>query len=267
MRLAASTARLAAVTAVAATTAAALASSSARADIPPAEIGAAELTAAIKARDARAIARQLHARLDYAGVWFADPACAARFAKHGELGSKDADAFARCLAQLKPQLSTRRSSQRDGAVLTYEPGIELELSFEGTRLAWIGFLAQGFSDANVPTLSAQAFEALRRTGKTNVDDKVAPHLESLADKGPASAWLKLCLDATGAVTSISVREATAPRAGEVLAEAARDWTFRPFVHRGKPIPVCSLSQLTYPAAQAPAVEILPIVVPAAVPAD
>jgi hypothetical protein len=258
VRLAGSLARLVPLAAASA----ALASSSARADLPEAEIGTAELTAAIKARDVKAIARQLHARLDYAGVLFADPACAARFAKHAEVGPKDADAFARCLAQLRPQLSTRQSSQSDGAVLTYEPGIELELTFEGTKLAWIGFLAQDFADANLPTLSAQAFEALRRTGKTNVDAEVAPKLGALAAGAPQSAWLKLCLDATGAVTAISVREATTPKAGEVFREVARGWTFGPFVHRGKAIPVCSLSRLTYPAAQAPIVETLPTVVPA-----
>lgn len=266
MRLAGSPAAVLAVTAAAAA-AAALAAPGAVADIPAAELGAAELTAAIKARDARAIARRLHARLDYAGVLFADPACAARFAKHGELGPKDADAFARCLAGLRPQLSTRRSAQVEGAVLTYEPGIELELTFDGPRLTWIGYVAQGHADENLPTLSAQAFEALRKTGRTNVDEVIAPRLAELPGQAPISAWLKICLDATGAVTALSVREASSPKAGELLAAAARDWTFRPFVHRGKALPVCSLSQLTYPAAAAPVVETLPAVVPAAVPAD
>jgi hypothetical protein len=229
------------------------------------EVGQARLAAAIRARDARAIARQLHPRLDLAGVWFADPACAKRFASHTALAAGDLDAFARCLAQLRLQVTTRHTSTPGGAVLTYEPGIELELVFDGPLVRWIGFEAQGWKDANLPTLSAQAFEALRRSGTTNLDATAGKQLATAAaSRGSVAAWIKLCLDPTGAITTAELRDSTTPAAGAILLAAIKDWSFRGFEHKGKKLPVCALSYLIYPAAKAPSYETLPTAAPASI---
>jgi hypothetical protein len=227
----------------------------------PAELA---LRAAIKARDAKAIAGLLSPKLDVAGVWFADAGCAKRFAAPGPLAAADAPAFARCLAQLRLQVTTRHTATPRGAVLTYDPGIELEAVFDGRELRWIGYEGQGRRDENLPTLSTQAFEALRKSGSPNVDAVVGRQLATaVARQGAVSAWVKLCLDATGAISLAELREATTPDAGAVLLAVTRSWTFRPFQHAGKKQPACSMVFLVYPASRAPSYETLPYAAPAA----
>jgi hypothetical protein len=245
------------------------------------EVGQARLVAAIRARDARAIARQLHPRLDLAGVWFADPACAKRFASPMTLAAGEPDverapekqqarsaridAFARCLAQLRLQVTTRHTSTPSGAVLTYEPGIELEVVFDGPLVRWIGFEAQGRKDANLPTLSTQAFEALRRSGTTNLDATAGKRLDAaVASRGSVAAWVKLCLDPAGAITTAELRDSTTPAVGAIVLAAIKDWSFRGFEHKGNKLPVCALSYLIYPAAKAPSYETLPTAAPASI---
>lgn len=238
----------------------ALAASAARADTDedtePAER---TLRAAIKAHDAKAIAALLSPKLELAGIWFADPACARRFSTPGPLAPADAPAFARCLAQLRLQVTTRHTATPRGAVLTYDPGIELEAVFDGPTLRWLGYESQGRHDENLPTLSTQAFESLRKTGSPNIDTAVAAKLATaIASRGSVSAWIKLCLDATGALSLTELRSATTPDSGAILVAATRDWTFKPF----KKQPACSLVFLVYPASQAPSYETLPDVAPA-----
>jgi outer membrane biosynthesis protein TonB len=74
----------------------------------------------------------------------------------------------------------------------------------------------------------------------------------------ASAWIKVCLDKQGAVTAKYLASSQPTTlAGEAFVHAIADWTFKPFTHRKAPIAACSLTLLTYPAANAPATETLP----------
>ena len=232
-----------------------------------AEQGAAKLTVAIRARDARAIQRLLATAVHFDGVWFADTACRKRFGRREVVtGNGGLAALAKCLAGVKLQLSTRKSSLEDGAVLTIDPGVEVELAFDGTRVRWLSFVGQAAGDAVLPTLTAQAFEALRTAGSTNLDAVLAKPLDAtVAKSGPTSVWLRVCLDAKGAVTSATVRElvpALEPVKAAFVA-AVHDWKFKPLTASGVPTAACSLSLLTYPAAKAPETETLPA--PAGVP--
>ena len=221
---------------------------------------AAEMATAIRARDAGAIARHLTATLHTAGMYFPDAACSRRFGAAGEVRASDVPAFAKCLAGVKLQVTTRHSAMEDGAVLTIDPGVEVELAFDGGRVRWIGYLTQNGVGDGLPTLTAQAFEGLRKTGTTNLDAAVRGKLEPLADRAhvPLAAWLKVCLDARGAVTTVTAPWSSQPGVGDAFIAAAADWTFRPFAPRGAATPACSLTLLTYPAAKAPAVEVLPL---------
>jgi len=225
-----------------------------------ADRAAAELAGAIRARDAKAVVRHLAAPLTNAGVYFADAGCSKRFGAPGEVRAAELPAFAKCLAQLKLQVTTRRSAMDDGAVLTIDPGVEVELAFDSGRVRWIGYLTQNGVNDGVPTLTAQTFEGLRKTGTANLDAVVRGKLEPMVARlhGPVSAWLKICLDARGAVASVTAPWSSQPGAGDAFVAAVGDWTFRPFAPRGAAIPACALQLLTYPAAQAPAVEVLPL---------
>lgn len=229
--------------------------------VADAEQGFAKLTAAIRARDARAIQRQLAKTVQFEGSWFADTACRKRFGRSEELKTTaNQAALAKCLAGVKLQVSTRRAATEDGAVLTIDPGIEVEILFDGARVRWLSFAGKRAGDALLPTLTAQAFEALRTAGTTKLDAVLKKPLEGpLKHNASVSAWMRICLDATGLVTSATVRESE-PEIEVVksaFAAAVGDWKFKPFTPGGVATPACSLSLLTYPAAKAPDVETLP----------
>jgi hypothetical protein len=231
---------------------------------PPVDVGA-ELGAAIRARSAARVGKLLADPIQNYGVWFADAACAKQFGTPGAVAGPQVQAFARCLAGLKLQATTRQPGASDSAILTYDPGIELELAHGGGRVRWIGFLAQTEDDRGRPTLTALAFEALRRAGKVNLDETVGGKLEPLlerAKRGSVSAWMKICIDEQGALDQVAMRHSDAPaslaqKAGTAFEVALRSWRFRPFEIRGKAMSACTMTLLTYPAASAPLVETLP----------
>ena len=231
---------------------------------PVVDVGA-ELGAAIRAKDTAGVAKLLSDPLSNYGVWFADAACAKQFGAPGVVVGPELLAFARCLVQLKLQATTRQPGSTDNGILTYEPGIELELAHADGRVRWIGFQYQTEPDRGRPTLTVQAFEALRKEGSANLDATVRDRLEPVLERArtsSVSAWVKVCLDDKGAVDRVATRQSSAP-AGfassvtNVFEAAVRAWKFRPFEQRGKPMAVCSMTLLTYPMARAPLVEMLP----------
>ncbi len=192
------------------------------------------------------------------GVWFDDPECMRQFPSAGVIHESQFAAFAKCLATLHLQESPRRAETPDTVILTYEPGFEIEVrtldTYRGEYLLWIGFVSRYRLADALPTISREALEALRVTGTPNgpLDARVAAaltsELEPRSDPGTAYAWLKVCIDGDGKVSSIRAREASSYSAAEAFAAAARTWQFRPFVSRGKPLPVCSLVLMAEPIA-------------------
>ena len=218
----------------------------------------AQLTMAIRARNTAGITKVLGTSFTNNGMWFPDAVCTKRFENGGEIKRAEVGVFARCLAQLKPQLSTRKSFLRDGAVLTIDPGIEIELVFKGDTLRWIGFPLQSGTDRAVPMLTAQTLESLRTAGTTVVDEKVAAELELTRQHVPvATTWIRVCLDPAGEITRMTALQGSSAAASDVFLRAAGDWKFQPFKIRGTALPACGVSLLTYPGAKAPATETYP----------
>jgi hypothetical protein len=199
-------------------------------------------------------APEMHENVLVHGMWFPHAGCTKRFGKERTIKKAERATFARCFAKLERQATTRKSANDSAQILTYAPGIEVELGFDKDELYYAGY--PHAKPSNVPTITAQAFEGLRKTGSTNVDKLVAAKLDAAAKQGPLAAWIEVCLDAKGAMTA-TVAEASSPESGAAFLAATADWTFRPFVARKTAMPVCSLSLLTYPAAAAPTTEILP----------
>lgn len=221
---------------------------------------ATRLGAAIRARNVAQIGQVLGSQFTNNGMWFPDAACTKRFEVSGEVKGADVAVFARCLAGIKLQLSTRKAAQRDGAVLTADPGIEIELAFRGETLRWIGIPTQGGADRAVPMLTAQALEGIRTQGSTVLDGKVARTLEldRVSHGGNyALAWVKVCLDPKGAITKATSLQASSPEAAATFLAAIADWKFQPFEVRGKALAACAASLLVYPASKAPLVEQYP----------
>ena len=180
---------------------------------------------ALLSRDAVQIRATFAGSVTNGGLWFADPACRAAFATPGELTGRALDAFATCLAVLPLAPSDRAEPFDDRIAYTYAPGFEVEARLSDDGVRSIGPLVDG-----PPTITAAALEQLRISGE--------PELP-----GASHAWVKLCLDELGRVTSHEVREASSPRVARAADAAVATWDFGPFRVAGRPLAVCALEEL------------------------
>lgn len=203
--------------------------------------------------DPAAIEKLLSGSVFSGGLWFDDPACAAKFGAPQEIMPDRFGAFARCLGGLHLQASPRADALPFVLVLTYAPGFEIEArvtdEWPGPRLAWIGYESRSSADPLIATISVATLEAHRLAG-----DPTGPVDAAL---GSSWAWLKVCVDAEGAVT-IQPREVNSGPALQAFTDATAAWKFRPFVVHDRAIPVCAMVSLASPPEGPDAVETLPI---------
>jgi hypothetical protein len=215
---------------------------------------AATFVQAARRGDVSAVRKMFGSSITNGGLWFPDPICELEFAAPGEIGGDRLDELARCLTKVKLSVAPREDSLLDVALLTYDPGIELEARFldlvQGPWVTWIGFVSRrNLADA-LPTISPDVLEQLRAAG--NREPRV-PELDgevARAEDHFVYAWVKLCIDAEGNVTGVHPREASTEHAGTALVAAIADWKFRPFAPGGRPMPVCSVVLLATPLAAA-----------------
>lgn len=208
------------------------------------------------AGDPAAIAAQLDAEVQLGGLWFADPACHARFAAPVRVASSD-PALARCLAALPVARSLREHPLVWIAVLAQPSGLELEIAFaprvDGPRVRWLGYAGRRSRDT-APSVTQAALEAHRTTPLAFDDDAARARLTAAlaADREPvADAWFAVCVDATGAVTSVEPRRGASPAIDDELAAALRRTRYRPFVLAGQPTAVCALTRVQFPPTAPP----------------
>jgi hypothetical protein len=220
--------------------------------------------------DVGAMKKLLRGSVVNGGLWFDDPACKAQFpvgdVPNGKLGE-----FARCLVSLQLQPSLRKAQLGDVVVMNYAPGFEVEVrvvpDIDGARLQWIGFSAKRATDT-LPTISGDALEARRLSGHRDgpldattaapIDAELALAADGKKPKDFAFTWVKVCLDATGALTSVDSYLTTSSGTEAAFLAAARTWTFRPFVVRDQSIPVCAMVRMTHPSNAAPLPETIPM---------
>ena len=220
----------------------------------------ARLAQAIRARSIPGITAVLGTQFTNNGLWFPDAKCAAKFERSGEIKGADVSVFARCLATLDLQVSTRKAAGRDGGLLTAAPGVEIELAFRGDTLRYIGFPLQTGADRAIPMLTAQALESLRTAGTTLLDAKVSAtlDLELAKQRAPVlTSWIKVCLDPKGEIVKLSPTNSSSTATSDAFLAAIQDWRFKPFTVRGAGQPACAIALLAYPGSKAPAVEQYP----------
>ena len=217
--------------------------------------------------DPDAIENLLGSSVVDAGLWFVNPSCATQFPVPSEITGERLHAFARCLAGLHLQASTREDALGDAVIMTYAPGFEIEArvvqELAGPRLTWIGYESRRDIADALPTISPAALEALRIEGDHNgpLDASVASalELEGATKTDVAFTWLKVCLDATGAVTAAHPHETTSLVASRAfVAAATTGWHFRPFTTGHQPLPVCAMLRMEYPPDQKTSTERLPL---------
>jgi hypothetical protein len=110
-------------------------------------------------------------------------------------------------------------------------------------------------------VSGGALEARRVEGDSQAPLAGPGAFDEVAAATFAAAWLKVCVDSTGVVTGVHVRQATSPKAARVFAAAAQTWKFQPFMLRGQPAPVCAMMEMRYPE-DPTAKQVLPLPLPA-----
>jgi TonB family protein len=215
------------------------------------------LVVASASHDPARIAERLTVDLTYGGMWFPDADCRQRFASTGTIRAGSFGMFARCLAALTLTTTTRRHPLSNVDVFAYEPGIEIEVLFDvkTSKVRWIGYVGRR-SDADIlPTVTQAALEAQRiAPANLTFDAATRAPLEEekkrLAPKARAphkfGAWLKVCIDAAGAVTSARAHAATSFATGEAYLAIAKAWTFRPFMLGEEASPVCAMFDLAQP---------------------
>jgi hypothetical protein len=209
-----------------------------------------QLAQASKARDVARVRGMLGKSVTVGGLWFSDLTCMRQFSFPGEVTGPKLDELARCLAALELKKSARGDKLPDVVVLTYGNGIELEARFVETSvgpwLAWIGYSARRDLQDALPTIGGDTLEALRLEGDPQAPLAGPGTFNDLEAKFGAYAWLKVCIDATGAVTGAHVREASSPRAARAFSAATQTWKFKPYTLGSQPAPVCSMVAMTYP---------------------
>jgi hypothetical protein len=203
---------------------------------------------ASRSGDVATLRKMMGPEVTVGGLWFPDPTCQQEFAGGGEIGGGRLDELARCLTTVKLSVSSRKDSLVDVAVLTYEPGMEIEARFidrpTGPWLSWIGYEARKDVGDALPTITPETLESLRTAGQRD------PAIPGVTNEPTTAiyAWVKTCIDGEGKVTGTHVREASTPAAARLFLAAIADWSFKPFAPAGQPLPVCSLVVLGKPFA-------------------
>ncbi len=226
--------------------------------------GMAKLVDATGRGDAAAVASLFGDSVDYGGIWFSTTPCRIEFAAAGTIPRERLDAFARCLAALRLQPAVVQNTLPQLATLAYEPGFEIEALFDATpagpKLRWIGHVARRGDKDALPTIGAATLERLRASA-TTIDDEARAELDRIVahePKGRAAAWLKVCINADGAVSMVSPRFTSSVDAIGVFVANARRVKYRPFVVGTQPIPVCAMQYVSHPTSRPPRQTLIPV---------
>jgi hypothetical protein len=217
-------------------------------ETPPTQDFATKFATAARAADVATLRAMMGPHVTLGGLWFPDATCQQEFAGTGDIAGGRLDELARCLTSVKLMVSQRKDSLPDVSVLTYDPGLEIEARFidttTGPWLSWIGYESRKDLADALPTITPEALEGLRTAGLRD------PAVATPDGDAHPHAWVKMCIDAEGKVTGAHVRQASSPAAARAFTAAIADWTFKPFVASGQPMPACAMVLLAKPLADA-----------------
>ena len=202
------------------------------------------LIGAVAQKDVATLQKLMAEPFQYAGVWFSDPSCMQKFPTPRVIDAKNRDAFIQCLLTLPLRASNRTDPLFGVAVATYDPGLEIEISFAfmpDPVIRWIGYAGRHDLGDGLPSVVP---EALVRSDTPKALDNTAAltaEVEELDPKTKAvTAWFKICIDGEGNVTGVHPREASSPRLRDTYRALIPTWKFQPFKLGGQPTPVCTL---------------------------
>lgn len=198
-----------------------------------------DLVDAIGHRDTAEVLRHVGDTVRTHDLWFDDARCMHRFA-NAEVARKDVPALVACLAALR--------IHEDGAVFAYDPGVRLEFTVDGSGdgAKWTDVVAPRLTHTSVrlPEIESDTLEAHRASGTADVVPDAATR-EALKPGYELQVDLAFCVDENGRVTTAQIESSNPGPYGDTVLAAARKWTFKPIVARGKAVKVCTSEILTY----------------------
>ncbi len=210
----------------------------------------------VNQKDVAAIENALQTPLAYGGLWFSDPDCVRRFPAAGRIEADRIHAFAICLSTMTMHPSPRQDAVFGVGVVDIDPGFEVEVGLKFvSRNVWvrsIGFAGRRNLTDALPTVQQEVFEANRIAGDPapmpDATLRAALDTARAATKRPFDyAWMKVCIDGEGNVSSVKPRETTSVEWIDAVTAAISTWKFKPFLVGTQPLPVCVQERLTYPA--------------------
>jgi hypothetical protein len=244
--------------------------------VQPALTPAQALGAAVEKGDPKAVAKLLHAPLEYTGMHGDDPACEQRFGDHGTVTrASDLTAFASCLIDAASKL--RFVDHVDGdedpvsqrAVDVYARGsviVHIIVNAEGydddgdpdgvdggEPNGVVGGVVGGVDTGPPPPPSSPQvvtpidLDSHRISGQVKiVPDAKTRAAIAKAGKATVLASAKVCVDKGGAISSVTiVRPSGFPAYDDEIKVGILAWRFRPYLVNGVATPVCTAYMFVY----------------------
>jgi hypothetical protein len=184
-------------------------------------------------------------------MWFEPPECQV-FVGGGDSVLWDAEmaGFVKCAATLGLRLQSTHHAHWNSpstAVLRFEPGGQLTLLIRDGLI--VGIASLGTPGPEMLPVTTEVMLAHLKGGPPHVEPGAALR-EKLARDPTAGviAQVAVCVDTAGKPTRTEIwRWSAAGDYWNAVTKAAEAWRFRPFLRRGKPVPVCGAINLAYPS--------------------
>jgi outer membrane biosynthesis protein TonB len=224
--------------------------------VPPAQFERSEqqvATALIQAfakRDVAAFRRLAPMGISISNMWFEPPKCQV-FVGGGDsvLWDSEVAGFLECAATLGLRLQSTHHAALNSvstAILSFDPAGQLTLLIRDGLLVGIRCLAT--PEPAMSPVTTAAMLAHLKGGPPHVEPSA--ELREKVARNPnagALAQVSVCVDTTGNPTRTKIWQSTVdPDYPNAVRKAAEGWRFRPFLRRGKPVPVCGEINLAYP---------------------
>lgn len=232
------------------------------------EHAAEAFAAKLAKQDAGAIVQVLGSSIRTGGLLFEGATCRQLFGAFQVVTGNDRLVLARCLTSLRP-LPTRHVFVAGKAVmgaLAAEPGLEYAVGFDADGK--VSAITTPFTADRV-AVTSELLEHNRRAGSAapqpgpRLQARYAGVLEQRAS-GVLDAAFRVCLDEAGRIEGVdgSPDRDRGTLADRKFADWFRaqiyDWEFTPVQLEGRPTAVCAWYASYYPAAKAPAFDLMPL---------
>jgi hypothetical protein len=208
------------------------------------------LIQAFAKRDVAAFRRLAPTGIGISNMWFEPPECQVFFGGGlSVLWDSEVAEFLKCAATLGLRLQSTHHAPLNSpstAILSFEPAGQLTLFIRDGSLVAIDCLAT--PEPAMSPVTTAAMLAHLKGGPPHVEPSAELREKVARDpKAGAFAQVSVCVDTAGKPTRTVIwRQTVDFDYSNAVRKVAEGWRFRPFLRRGKPVPVCGEINLAYP---------------------